>query len=87
MAQEAVVLPQRDVGGFTLWGHERGMTVDLLGAGSARPTLAFFVDTGDNGVLVSSSSPPPDELLEATLRLSRRMLLFLHSYTSRANGW
>ena len=78
MAQEAVVLPQRDVGGFTLWGHERGMTVDLLGTGLARLTLAFSVDTGDNGVLVSSSSPPP---------LSRRTLLFLHSYTSSANGW
>ncbi len=59
MAQVAVVLPRRDVGGFSLWGHERGRTVDLLGAGSARPTLTFFVSTGDNSVLVSSSSPPP----------------------------
>ena len=70
-----------------MWGHEGGRTVDLLGVGSVRPTLAFFVDTGDNGVLVSSSSPPPDESLEATLWLSRRMLLFLCSYMSRANGW
>ncbi len=66
---------------------EGGLLICSEPARRDRVTLAFFIDTGDNGVLVSSSSPPPNESLEATLRLSRRTLLFLRCYTSRANGW